>query len=350
MSSGYACLSNHSLITSEWYTEPAPNNRMLLSLRSGIQKEIDWALERMCRLSHNDQFILRNIPGLVDALVEWPEWYVEQGFKDCRHATLFSPSQAIARRRRHALEATFILRNASLNEPNAQYLTAHRRTLLLLRKALSCITPDSDTEAEFVLHIVDLLHSVVQCVHQQLLQLQQQQLSQHQQLQQQQLVQTAFKYLTTETLIRPLEELAASSNDRTMIITTLRTLTLIISFSQNAVYITSTSPALSVAIRYLPLLDDTALITPCLDYLYAHLSHPPMVKAFLHNPSMPATLRLLVLLLLREQQEEMTTLDLIQEPIRTAPALVAPRRQCELSEEEFEKIAKVSEPERSYDW
>ncbi|KAF8591913.1 hypothetical protein K439DRAFT_1325863 [Ramaria rubella] len=311
----------------KWYTEYTPMNRMLLSLRSGIPREVNWALERMCRLSHNDQFILKNIPGLTDVLVEWPEWYVQKGAIGDYLGNVFSAPPSSARKRRHALEAMFILRNASLNEPNAQHLANHRRTRLLLCNALHRLKADSDANAEFLLHIVDLLHSVTSTFQQ-----------------------PSIESLSNAALIHPLEELAATSNDRTMIITALRTLTLILSTPQNAVHLTSTSPALLASIRYLPLLPDTALITACLDYLYAHLSHSPMVKAFLVHKSMPSTLKLLVTLLLKEQQEETTAVDLLSEPVRTAPAVTVERRQNELTNEELDKIAATPEPERSYEW
>ena len=231
---------------------------MLLALRSGIPREVNWALERMCRLSHNDQFILKSIPGLTDILVEWPEWYVQKGAEECNHGNVFSPPPASARKRRHALEAMFILRNASLNEPNSQHLSTHPRTRLLLYNALRRLKADSDANSEFLLHVVDLLHSVA-CSR----------------------PQPPIESISPIDLIRPLEDLAESSNDRTMIITALRTLTLILSSPQNAFHLTSTSSALFTSIRYLPLLVDTALITACLIYLYSHLSHLPMVKAFL---------------------------------------------------------------------
>lgn len=300
---------------------------MLLALRSGIPREVNWALERMCRLSHNDQFILKSIPGLTDILVEWPEWYVDKGAEECNYGNVFSPPSAIGRKRRHALEAMFILRNASLNEPNALHLSTHSRTRLLLYNALRRIKADSDANSEFLLHVVDLLHSVVSSN-----------------------PQPPIESLSPIALIRPLEVLSESSNDRTMIITALRTLTLILSDPQNAMHLTSTSPALRASLRYLPLLVDTALITACLDYLYAHLSHPPMVKAFLLHPSMPSTLKLLATLLLKEQQEEMTSVDLLSEPVRTAPAVAVTKRQSDITAEELDRIAAIAEPERSYEW
>ncbi|KAF8528114.1 hypothetical protein BU17DRAFT_38351 [Hysterangium stoloniferum] len=311
----------------KWYTEYSPTNRMLLSLKSGIPKEVNWALERMCRLSNNEQFVLKNIPGLADALVEWPEWYVAKGANELQNSNIFSTPPLSSWRRRHALEATFLLRNASLNEPNAQYLATHRRTLLLLHKALHQLKADTDANTEFLLHIVDLAHSVI---------------SNYQE--------TTEDFVSISSLIAPLEKLAESSNDRILIITALRTLTLVLSFLQNPIYVSSASPALLASIRYLPLLGDSPLITACLDYLYVHLSHPPMVKAFLLHPDMPSTLKLLVTLILREQQEETISVDLISEPVRTAPALMITRRQCELTNDELDRIAKVGEPERSYEW
>ncbi|KAF8497701.1 hypothetical protein JB92DRAFT_3125598 [Gautieria morchelliformis] len=104
----------------------------------------------------------------------------------------------------------------------------------------------------------------------------------------------------------------------------------------NAVYLTSTSPALLASIHYLPLLANTALITASLDYLYAHLSDPPMVKVFLLHPSMPSTLKLLVTLLLKEQQENTS------HPLSLW--------QSDKSTEELDRIAGIAEPERSYEW
>ncbi|CAK5280592.1 unnamed protein product, partial [Mycena citricolor] len=64
-----------------WYTENVPNNRMVLALRSQIPSEINWALDRILRLSRNEDFSLKKISGLRDALYEWPEWYVSDGLQ-----------------------------------------------------------------------------------------------------------------------------------------------------------------------------------------------------------------------------------------------------------------------------
>lgn len=303
---------------------------MLLSVRSGIPKEVNWALERMCRLSGNDQFILKNIVGLTDALIEWPEWYVARGADLCRMDSIFSMPSTLAQQRRHALEAIFILRNASLNGDNAQFFSTHSRTLRLIHNALHRLKADSDMNSEFLLHIVDLAYSVVLCLP----------------IDKPQTGNT----FTTSALIAPLEGLIETSNDRAFVITVLRTLTLIISNPRNTNYVTTTSPALHASIRYLPLLSDTPLISSCLDYIYAHVSHGPMVKSFLLLPNMPGLLKILVTLLLNEQHEELVSEELLPEPAKTAPAIAIVKQQCEPTPEELDRIAKLAEPERSSEW
>ncbi|EIW70248.1 hypothetical protein TREMEDRAFT_38872 [Tremella mesenterica DSM 1558] len=58
---------------------PGPKNRLFLSLRSGIEGEIDWALPRLVLASH-EQLETFNLAGWVDsvaALQYWPERWVE---------------------------------------------------------------------------------------------------------------------------------------------------------------------------------------------------------------------------------------------------------------------------------
>ena len=59
------------------YLVPGPSNRILLSLKSGLPTQIDWALSRLVSLTHNhrDQaardFTLDSVPGLADALLSY---------------------------------------------------------------------------------------------------------------------------------------------------------------------------------------------------------------------------------------------------------------------------------------
>ncbi|KAF8973524.1 hypothetical protein BDZ97DRAFT_1900359 [Flammula alnicola] len=99
---------------------------MTLSIRSGIHSEISWGLDRLCRLVHNEQFVFKSIPGVIDGLFDWPD--------DCD--LLFSAPPDQARQRRYALESLFVLRNAALHEPNALELAAHSHTIPLILNAL----------------------------------------------------------------------------------------------------------------------------------------------------------------------------------------------------------------------
>jgi chromatin structure-remodeling complex subunit RSC9 len=299
---------------------------MLLSLRSGIHSEIGWALDRLCRLCDNEQFLLRAIPGLTDALFEWPEWYASQKDTEVENLSpLFAPIRISDRQRRHALESLFILRNAALNEPNAMELASHPRTQPMILKALQNRRANLDSNVEFILHAIELLHAV------------------------------AFKVVLPPLIaLRPnpiphLQEICGQSSNRTLIIASLTTLTAIFSNASNVSHLAPASPSLAASIRYLPLFTDKPLLEACLNYLYVHLSQPTMAKAFLLHSDMQATLQLLVTLLLAEQGEETVSVDVGGE-VLTVPSLAVAIKDHELSQEEFNGLLEKSEPQRCYEW
>ena len=308
-----------------WYTEATPNNRMLLSLRSGIDSEIGWALDRLCRLCDNEQFLLKAIPGLTDALFEWPEWYATTGCKQTSEmAILFSPLPLHERQRRHALESLFILRNAALNDPNAFELANHPRTRPLILKILRNLEYDVDDNAEFLLHACELLQAVAHTL-------------------------VLPSDLSLPDPLPTLENIIRQSSNRSLIIAALTSLTLIFSNPSNVIHLSADSPSFQASIRYLPLFKDKPLLEACLNYLYAHLSSPAMAKSLLLQPEMPSILRLMVSLLLSEQVEEIVSLD-IGGVVPIAPALSPSTRDHELTEEELEILLEKPEPQRCYEW
>jgi chromatin structure-remodeling complex subunit RSC9 len=297
---------------------------MALSLRSGIHSEIGWALDRLCRLCHNEGFILKGIPGLIDALFEWPEWYYKT-FTDLN--SLFSPPPDLVRQRRYALESLFVLRNASLHEPNAWELANHSHSVPLIMNALHNLQLDGDENSEFILHIIDVYHAI------------------------------ASKITINSTTplknnpIPPLEQLASQSSNRSMILAALTALTLTLSNSTNAQSIMPNSPALGAAIRYLPLFSDKGLNEACINHLYVHISHMSTAKAFLLHPEMPGVLKLLASLILTEQQglEEKITLD-VTGSVHTVPSTTLTTRDHDLTKEELDNLLAKPEPQRCYDW
>lgn len=313
-------------ITLGWYTEHTASNRMVLSLRSTIHPEIGWALDRLHRLCTNDLFMLKSLPGLTDALFEWPEWYVREGYLESEKFSFFSLSPEADRKRRHAIESLFVLRNSATNEPNALELADCRRTQPLIFNALKNLDPESDANTEFILNIIELLQAI------------------------------SFRVTlphpdsAERNPLRTLLQIAGHSSNRTLIILALTVLGQLFTYPSNVSRLEADSPALEGSIRYLPLFMDKLLVEASLNYLYAHLSHPPMAKAFLLHPSMPSTLRVLVSLLLTEQVEEEVSVD-ITGTVRTISAnttFVTPDH--DLTSEELERLIPLPEPTRCYEW
>jgi len=298
---------------------------MVLSLRCDIQTEIGWALDRLHRLCTNDQFILKTIPGLTEALFEWPEWYVKEGHRESEQYPFFTMSVEGERKRRHAAESLFILRNSAMNEPNAQELMNHSRTLPLLFGAVTNLDPNAEANGEFLLNTIELLQAISQRVV---------------------LPQSS---LDDKNPLAALLHIVDQSSNRSLIVATLTLLGQLFSNSANLSRLEADSPALSASLRYLPLFADKALVEASLNYLYAHFSHPPMVKAFFHHRLMSGTLRILVSLLLSEQAEETVSLD-IPVSVRTIPAVTMVTPDHDLTKEELDHLLPLGEPQRCYDW
>ena len=299
---------------------------MVLSLRSTINAEVGWALDRLHRLCTNDLFILKSLPGLTDALFEWPEWYAREGHLESEKYYIFSLSPEADRKRRHAIESLFVLRNSAANEPNALELADYRRTQPLIFNALSNLDPESDANTEFILNIIELLQAIS--------------------------FRVALPRLDSaeNSPLQTLLRIAGYSSNRTLIISALTVLGQLFTYPSNVSRLQTDSPALEASVRYLPLFMDKPLVEASLSYLYAHLSHPPMAKAFLLHPSMPSTLRVLVSLLLVEQVEEEVSVD-ITGPVRTVSAnttFVTPDH--DLTNEELDRLLSTPEPTRCYEW
>ncbi|KAK0233650.1 hypothetical protein IW262DRAFT_1305065 [Armillaria fumosa] len=311
-----------------WYTEQVPNNRMALSLQSGIEGEVGWALDRLCRLCHNEQFQLKVIPGIIDGLFIWPEWYVLEGHRLFNsNNTIFAVPRDMEAKRRHAIESLFVLRNCALHEQDCQELVHHSHSLPLIYSAFNNLDPQADDNTEFLLHATDFLHSI----------------SAH-------YTAPASVVSITKAVLSPLGTIASTSSNRPSIIAALTALSQLIENPHTATLLSPDSPVLAASLRFLPLFGDKPLVETCLNYLYAHLSHYAMAKAFLLHPDMPSILRILINLLIQEQVEETVTMD-ITGAVRTVPSQASVTTQDhDLSQEELEQLLPLPEPERCYEW
>nr|GAT55813.1 predicted protein [Mycena chlorophos] len=310
-----------------WYTDPTVNNRMVLSLQSSIDQEVHWALERLLRLSIGEIFYFEKTPGLVDALFDWPEWYVREGFKQLNDEyALFSPSPALSKQRRHALNSVAVLRNAAYFDSNVQMLIYHPRPIPLVCAALASLDPTVDDHAEFLLNVLEFWHSF--CAYHSVGQL--------------------ANNLYWDPVPR-IGQLLSVSTNRSLIIAALVSVNVFFGNPQNLPLLSPSSPILEAALRYLPLANDKKLVEACIEYLHTHLSHPPMAKEFLLHRQMPATVKLLVHVILSEQLEETHEVQIQEEAPRIATQ-AAFARDYELTKEDKERLLGLPEPERCSTW
>jgi len=295
---------------------------MLLALRSTIDSEIDWALSRIVRLTQYPEFLpLKSIPGILDALFDWPEWYIENWDKLSADQSIFTNiDHDLRRNRTRALNALVALRNASLTEANMVELADNPRTRKFIIAALHNLDRTRDTNQEFLVHVIDLLYSLAGGL---------------------------IVSPNSPNPIRPLEEIAATSPNRALILTSLQTLMRMINNPLNAPNLSPDSPALHAALRYLPLFEDRFLLSAALEYLQAYLSNQAMAKAFLLHPSLAPTLRLLATLLHRDQVSVTTSVDIPQSVTVSLPLDTKP---AELSVQQIEALAALEEPERCQNW
>jgi chromatin structure-remodeling complex subunit RSC9 len=207
-----------------------------------------------------------------------------------------------------------------------QELSDNPRTRNLILFALHRVQPDSDASTEFLVNILEIFHDISATLS----------------------LPPPNAHLLANP-VPPVLNLISTSSNRSLITASLSLLTTLFSNVSNVGHLSAESPALAAAIRYLPLFVDKGLVDVCLNYLYAHLAHPPMAKAFLVHPQMQNTLKLLVILLLSEQVEETVNVDICPPPI-TAPASQWDTVNYEPSKEELDALAALAEPQRCYEW
>ncbi|CAE6427068.1 unnamed protein product [Rhizoctonia solani] len=326
-----------------WYLENDVSNRMVLSMRSGIPSEVGWALTRLGNLAHQwgNRYSLQNMPGSVDALFALADWYIDNATSNTA-TDLFSSDKETWTRRAHALEALLILRNSALEESNMRPILQHPYVVPFIHNALSKLQP-AEAHAEFVVYTLDMLQALGP-------QLVLPPPPSEESIRRQSLRRKKKpKHGKPLVPVARISEIAATSDDRALIISALSALTALFSVPENTPHIEACSQALDAALRYLPLTQDRPLITTCLDYLFAHLSYAPVSKAFLMSPQMPEAVKLLVAVLRLEQREEIRNHDL---PPAPAPANPLPptHKDYQLSLDELQKLIPVAEPARSIQW
>lgn len=292
---------------------------MLLALRSGVHSEVSWALARLLRFSLSDRFVLSVWPGLVDALCDWPDWFVRHGDDEGEDGIIFSPSPDYSLKRRFALTSLLILKNSAHLDENSTTLSGSRRVRFLVFMTLNKFRIQSDNKHEFLLGVLEIFRLAV------------------------------YKHNPPPGLDRmsPLISIVANSQDRATIISGLYGLQNILDAFPNVRHVTPTSGSLKTAIYLLGIMEDRELVLAALEYLLAHLANPALAKAFLHHPDLPAILRLLVLQILYDEKLIAENVILSVPSSAKDPSLLS---SFELPKEDMESLALVLEPGRASEW
>ncbi|KAF8330363.1 uncharacterized protein EI90DRAFT_3124396 [Cantharellus anzutake] len=326
----------------QWYLDGGASNRMALALVSGIPKEVDWALSRLVNLSdeHTNRFVLSAVPRLSEAILYWPEVYIEESRKKLTQLyPYFAPGPRVEGLRKHAIESLLTLRNASHNDLNANHLGQEPRTMRVIVGMLHL--PPDEVNTELLIYALELLTVI-------------------------------GPYLPSVSKTRGrgtspyvdipfsrIDEIVSTSIDRALIIPAMGFLTPLMVPNpaippESADYYpppyspSLSSLALSRALRFLAVLQDAALVTAALEFVSTYLSTPSTSKAFLAHPDFPNTLRLLISILRNEQKVETKVVAL-----NTPKSKAEPEEQYEpyeLTEEDLSRIVPMSEPERSVAW
>ncbi|KAH9469850.1 hypothetical protein Pst134EA_007126 [Puccinia striiformis f. sp. tritici] len=132
--------------------QPGPLNRILLSIKSTLDQDTDYALEVLLAGSsfEPDLIPLSRFPGLVDGLLDLVDSY--------RSPAIFhDPIQKAVRRR--ALEATLVLRNLFCLDSNLSNISVnHPRLISLILHGFRHAQTDSDHE--FLTLLLEILESL----------------------------------------------------------------------------------------------------------------------------------------------------------------------------------------------
>ncbi|KAK9679655.1 Chromatin structure-remodeling complex protein rsc9, variant 2 [Basidiobolus ranarum] len=120
----------------EIHTEPGPQNRILLALKSSLPNEVDWAFNNLIVLSYkcDDTFQIDSIPGLLDAILYYFD-LDSLGPDHGRFDSLFNlDTDTVCMER--ALQIVHVTRNLSFLGNNAQTLASHDFYLEILLRGI----------------------------------------------------------------------------------------------------------------------------------------------------------------------------------------------------------------------
>lgn len=292
-------------------------SRILMALKSGIQEEEDWAVSALMQVSYNQPKAcnLRVQANLADVLLRRISVACvsedESTTKSIDEPTLTGRT---VKEQQKILDALLVLRNASFDPENAQFLARSELCRNILVHGINL--PALRVYTEFKQMCLEIVEAI----------------SFH------------IKFETAEdALLQAVVGTFLASSDRSIIVPSLRSLArFLIRDDQNAAHALPRSVIIQV-LRYL-LIDDDEIITASLDFLYQYTALPANVHTVLAaSPALTAHLvRLLTFGMQLPEPEYIRRPRLAPKPVPAAPP---PIPQPILDE-----LLALTEPERATQW
>lgn len=244
-------------------------NRIIMSLKSGIETEINYALNQLVQISYQAGDELRNdhYPGLAgmlfDKIAELEELHSNtklHGKNDCvDHAEYTSKMDRI-------LNAGLILRNMSLLQDNAVQFADMRAPKEIATMVLQL--PYHPNLVELKGNMLDMVEAMAH----------------------------EFQYNPADPLLDILVA-GIDSHDRGVLIGSLRALIRYLMGRDEANRIGQTPPSVVLRICSLLMIEDEELLSACLDFLYQYTTNEENVATLLSQKNGVETVRQLIRLL-----------------------------------------------------
>ena len=325
---------------------PGPSNRLILSLLSGVESDVDWALRDLLKYSaHNTERLTLSVwVHAVDALLTWPHRLIglAQDHGRWGEAGWELRGEAGEATQRRASESLIILRNAGFNEKANGKLLGSSSRLADFLEAFFALESDLllDHLAEQALLVLDILDAL--------------------------LASSTFK-LRSDSIIPMALIPLFRSRDRAMLLAASRITLSLTSPSYSRLPALPAShplvaPALETAIHLLLLPKSPAerhLRTVALDLIYQHTTDAAgAVRHVLHRPDVGPIVRLLAQGLYDDSSRSVQPVYLHPRDrigiidVRFRPLLTAPVDPDEWlpSPQELDLLTMMPEPDRCTRW
>ncbi|KAI8803673.1 hypothetical protein BJ742DRAFT_656448, partial [Cladochytrium replicatum] len=134
--------------------------RLLLALESGLPNEIDWAFNKLVKLSYlcPNNFHIGSIPNLVDVLLSFAApffWTLALPLTSSISMFLTKETMDVVER---VMQVLHVLRNLSMLEQNAKFLAQHASVITMIAKCTAL--PSHSVFIEMKIHCLDIFENL----------------------------------------------------------------------------------------------------------------------------------------------------------------------------------------------